>query len=408
MLVMFCLLTYTVVLVNLGIVDATRSSVSAEAAPAVSSQEKQNLEALAKEVSSHELYLKELERWWDKTHSSNPKVNLVRLNKQVLPWACPRDDLNTIVQTSAIKSYITRFENNSFSMMYYLFKSKIPMNSDNTNVSHVSMTLVPNECIAPCTALKVCSIRSNMFKYYSHLAQIDFPSNLGTKDSLAVFANDEEVALCITRLAIRHAFEAKSSIFMLGLFLTLLFRRMEGGQFIFDDAMGEYSTALSNERYSVCGEWSIFKAHWEKKNMKHKNLNGAFIGLTGIPAKRKLLFTEVLTAMKPQNPNFTDEMFKNFKRGIINSQTIEAEFLLFKKIFTEAKRISRVKDYYGFSWIVFAFYDDNLHHISSYGEFPSHHPVPEEQREADTISLLRKYVAISTRLFNIFQAMDRC
>ncbi|KAI5168521.1 hypothetical protein PAEPH01_0202 [Pancytospora epiphaga] len=402
---LFCLFACKAILLNFGVVGAASGSGSsywrslAFDTPG-DSQGSQIVEGLVKCKNR----MREMERWWDSKYSSSvPDFDMSEINRRIPPWLGfgPSEKIKRWDTTR----YLRSIEFNPLCMLYFLFKLKVPMSGSNKKVSYISQSPVSKKLVVSFVANRICGIRSGVI-WESRGSDRPEDEDIDNLFKAAVFSEDETTGRCIIRFAVKVVYDEKESIFVLGLFLTLLFRRMEfeGEAFDFCDFEGEGTSGFwRGKEFSDDG----FKARWETTDRLRKNCNGAYIGLTGIPVRCESLLTEVAREMRPQDTHYSNKIIKDFAEGFITAQTIKAEFLLFKKVFAQVGRVFVEKNYYAYCWAVFAFYDDELLRATDFAKNSSGKSAPDWDMSEESSFLLTKYVIISTRLFGFLQSYDQ-
>ncbi|KAI5168525.1 hypothetical protein PAEPH01_0206 [Pancytospora epiphaga] len=224
-------------------------------------------------------------------------------------------------------------------------------------------------------------------------------------DNTYKFTNDSEFVGDVIKLTLRAARIQgnEASLFMLSLFLTLLFRRMEdGNKFVFDLSGEGKNRLYKDDGYGKSHTESV---RWNTGNYKIKNNNGEYIGLSGIPAKHSRMLREIVGQLNPATSGTAgaaDKVFDDLLKGAVSFHALHAECCFFWRVYYEIGLVLTDRTFSSYTWAVFSFYDEFIYKISDHEEAADKLPEPEQKKERALIDVhLVKYVALHMRILQI-------
>ncbi|KAI5168529.1 hypothetical protein PAEPH01_0210 [Pancytospora epiphaga] len=256
--------------------------------------------------------------------------------------------------------------------------------------------------------LRALNVKDEMFALVLKSMGMELPGYSGfTSRDTYKFTNDGAFVDEIFDFAfsISDRAKRKTSLFMLSLFLTLLFRRMEdGNKFVFDSSEESRNSFFNDDDGSRRPYTESVK--WNAENLKIKNDNGKYIGLTGIPAKYSAVLKETVDELNP--PTFwfyngvSNTVYNNLIKGGVSIDTIMAEFSFFWRVYYEIGSVLKDRTFSSYTWAIFSFYDDFIYRISEHEDSADKLPKPERKKKRTLINMhLVKYVALHMRMLRV-------
>ncbi|KAI5168524.1 hypothetical protein PAEPH01_0205 [Pancytospora epiphaga] len=339
--------------------------------------------------------------WWDRNFG--PKCNLPPEVKEIItsgsPWmcirSCFRDEylFGDQVSISSKKAL--------YYLLYFLLKIDLPVKGNKKGTYYAGNTPATNSLSGVHAIGKICITKSETFcRVHKMLGREERSPYSGPNE--AFFMKSDIPAIYIIGSAIKFALRMKTDLFSLSVFLTLLFRRIEDGEYVTDEPSSPSDRDMERVDNDYANASDIVK--WDRKNMKTKNLDGAYIGLTAIPADYRALLEDLCATINPGVKGFARELIGDFDRGLISENTIIVEYLFFMRVFAETDNILPVKSLSAFCWTIFSFYDDRIFNIAQRVHETSQLKVGPERQEKHNFNtmLVAKYIGECMKLLAFF------